>query len=150
MQVLPGMWTHSERLITIGAELNNRGSVSAGFLLKMGSKLQTVLTCRSANILSNIATSVTRQQVKLRTFCHVADIKLDFLLKPLTVSSKWVEQGLNIICNNKQQFLILDDTCHNGVNSAYPCTGQHSIDQLGDHGEVDGHPVSFFYTWGQE
>lgn len=34
-------------------------------------------------------------------------------------------------------------THHNGVNCTYPCTGQHGVDQLWDHGEVDGNPVAF-------
>ncbi len=41
-------------------------------------------------------------------------------------------------------------TYHNGMNSAYPGTGQHSVHQLWDHGKVDRHPVSLFYTLNKE
>lgn len=37
-------------------------------------------------------------------------------------------------------------TYHNGVNGAYPGAGQHSVDELWDHGKVDGHPVALFHT----
>ena len=37
-------------------------------------------------------------------------------------------------------------TYHNRMNSTYPGTGQHCVDQLWDHGKVDGHPVSLFHT----
>lgn len=58
----------------------------------------------------------------------------------LYASPKWVKQRPN----------IHHVTHHNGVNSAYPCTGQHSVDQLWDHGKVDRHPVSLFYTLKKE
>lgn len=48
---------------------------------------------------------------------------------------KWVKRRLNMICMNTEA--VHNTTYHNGVNSAYPCTGQHSVDQLWDHGEVD-------------
>lgn len=36
---------------------------------------------------------------------------------------------------------------HYGVNSTYPGTGQHGVDELWDHGQVDGNPVSLFHTF---
>lgn len=61
---------------------------------------------------------------------------------------KWVKQRLNIVRMKKGA--VHRTTYHNGVNSAYPCTGQHSVDQLWDHGKVNRHPVSLFYTLNKE
>lgn len=63
----------------------------------------------------------------------------------LSASSDWVKQRLCIICITKQA-VNHHTTYHDGVNSTYPRTGQHSVDQLWDHGKVDGHPVPLLYS----
>lgn len=47
---------------------------------------------------------------------------------------------------NEWEIIVYHTSYHNRMNSTYPCTGQHCVDQLWDHGKVDGHPVSLFHT----
>lgn len=36
---------------------------------------------------------------------------------------------------------------HHRVDGSYPCTCQHGVDELWDHGKVDGHSVSLSHSW---
>lgn len=54
----------------------------------------------------------------------------------------------NVFCHFELTAEVLyHSSYHDRMNSTYSGTRQHGVDQLWDHGQVDGHPVSFLYTF---